>query len=366
MIQGSSPRPGFGIAVPENEIPGWFTHQSKESSIRVQMPSNYLDGDDNGWMGFAACAAFNTYRKSPLFCHFKVDGKEYYPSPMYIGCNSMQALSNHLWLFYLSFDYLKELKEWENESYSDLELSFHSYDQGVKVENCGVRMVNSGHLIVASKEAASSYTPLWKSPTRHLIIARKEAAFSYTPLWQSPTGDLIIASKEAASSYIDSLANSSSYSQWMHDVFFSFRGQHNCNNFTHLHTALGQRGIIRYKRQIECLEKVESRLVRNIKKSGLSIIIFARDYVSTLGFDGFHKIGDFMENIESDTVFPVSTVSCTNKQSKSYTIVLEKYEEDFSEDKEKVQRWMDILTEVAISAGSASSFQLDRNHRKGN
>ena len=158
MIQGSSPRPGFGIAVPGNEIPGWFTHQSKEYSIRVQVPSNYLDG----LMGFAACVAFNAYGKSPLFCHFKVHGKENYPSPMYIGCNSMQALSDHLWLFYLSFDYLKELKERENEAYSELELSFHSYDRGVKVKNCGVRLVNS------------PYTPSWESPTGHLIVASKE------------------------------------------------------------------------------------------------------------------------------------------------------------------------------------------------
>ena len=89
MIQDSSPRPGFGIAVHGNEIPGWFTHQSKESSIKVQVPSNYLDGDDNGWMGLAACVAFRTHGKSALFCHFKVDGKENYPSPMYIGRNSM-------------------------------------------------------------------------------------------------------------------------------------------------------------------------------------------------------------------------------------------------------------------------------------
>jgi hypothetical protein len=203
MIQGSSPRPGFGIVVPGNEIPGWFTHQSKESSIRVQVPSNYLDG----LMGFVASVAFNAYGKSPLFCHFKVHGKENYPSPMYIGCNSMQALSDHLWLFYLSFDYLKELKERENEAYSKLELSFHSYDRGVKVKNCGVRLVNS----------------------------------PYTPSWESPTGHLIVASKEVASSYIDSLANSSSYSQWMHDVFFGFRGEHTSNNFTHLYTARPER-----------------------------------------------------------------------------------------------------------------------------
>jgi hypothetical protein len=324
MIQGSSPRPGFGIAVPGNEIPGWFSHQSKESSIRLQVPSNYLDG----LMGFAACVAFNAYGKSPLFCHFKVHGKENYPSPMYIGCNSMQALSDHLWLFYISFDYLKELKERENESYSELELSFHSYDRGVKVKNCGVRLVNS----------------------------------PYTPSWESPTGHLIVASKEVASSYIDSLANSSSYSQWMHDVFFGFRGEHISNNFTHLYTAPVQRGIIRDDIELKYLRAVESSLLRDIRQSGLSINIFARGYAcSPWWFDELVKIVGFMKKMKSDTVFPVSTVSYNVEQSRvdaqaeSYTIVFDKDEEDFSEDMEKARRWMDILTEVAISSGSESS-----------
>ncbi|KAI9383529.1 hypothetical protein POPTR_013G098550v4 [Populus trichocarpa] len=326
-LQGSSPRPGFSIVVPGNEIPGWFTHQSKESSIRVQVPSNYIDG----WMGFAACVAFSAYGKSPLFCHFKVDGKENYPSPMYIGCNSMQALSDHLWLFYLSFDYLKELKERENEAYTELELSFHSYERGVKVKNCGVRLVNS----------------------------------PYTPSWQSPTGRLIVASKEAASSYIDSLANSS-YCQWMHDVFFSFRGEHTSNNFTHLYTALVQRGIIRGDTELEYLRVIESSLLRDIKESGLSIIKFARDYAcSAWWFDELVKIVGFMKKMKSDTVFPVSAVSYNVEQSRvdaqaeSYTIVFDKDEEDFSEDMEKVRRWMDILTEVAISSGSESSKRVN-------
>ncbi|KAF9670523.1 hypothetical protein SADUNF_Sadunf13G0077900 [Salix dunnii] len=135
-LQGSLPRPGFGIVVPGNDVPDWFNHQSKESSIRVQIPRN-------DWMGFAACVAFSAYGKSPLFCQIKVDGKESYPSPMYIGCNSMQVVSDHLWLFYLSFDYLKDLKEQKNEAFNNLELLFHSYERGVKVKNCGVLTNNS-------------------------------------------------------------------------------------------------------------------------------------------------------------------------------------------------------------------------------
>ncbi|KAJ6369809.1 hypothetical protein OIU76_028122 [Salix suchowensis] len=39
-LQGlSNPRPGFGIVVPVNEIPGWFNHQKKGSSISVEVLS---------------------------------------------------------------------------------------------------------------------------------------------------------------------------------------------------------------------------------------------------------------------------------------------------------------------------------------
>ncbi|KAJ6861080.1 TMV resistance protein N-like [Populus alba x Populus x berolinensis] len=155
-LQGlSNLRPGFGIDVPGNEIPGWFNHQSMGSSISVQVPSCS--------MRFVACVAFNANGESPsLFCHFKVNGRENYPSPMCISCNYIQVLSNHIWLFYLSFDHLKELKEWKHESFSNIELTFHSFQPGVKVKNCGVCLLSSvyitqrpssAHFIVTSKEA---------------------------------------------------------------------------------------------------------------------------------------------------------------------------------------------------------------------
>ncbi|KAB5529822.1 hypothetical protein DKX38_019903 [Salix brachista] len=330
-LQGSLPRPGFGIVVPGNDVPDWFNHQSKESSIRVQIPRT-------DWMGFAACVAFSAYGKSPLFCQFKVDGKESYPSPMYIGCNSMQVVSDHLWLFYLSFDYLKDLKEQKNEAFNNLELSFNSYEQGVKVKNCGVHLVNS----------------------------------SYTPSWQSPIGHLIVASKEAASSYIDSLANSLSYNQWMHDVFCSLRGVHSSNNFTHLYTALIQKGII-HDSELENLRSIESSLLGEIKESGLSVIIFARDYAcSPWWVDELVKIVGFIKKMKPDTVFPVSTVSYNVEQSKvderteSYMIVFEKDEEDFGENKEKVQRWRNILTEVTIPSSESSKRVNDMDWPVGN
>uniref|UniRef100_A0A6N2MA84 TIR domain-containing protein n=1 Tax=Salix viminalis TaxID=40686 RepID=A0A6N2MA84_SALVM len=294
-LQGSLPRPGFGIVVPEMMFQTGLI-------IKVRI----FNRCNTRIMG-AACVAFSAYGKSPLFCHFKVDGKESYPSPMYIGCNSMQAVSDHLWLFYLSFDYLKDLKEQNNKAFSNLELSFHSYERGVKVKNCGVHLVNS----------------------------------PCTPSWQSPTGHLIVASKEAASSYIDSLANSLSYNQWMHDVFCSIRGVYSSNNFTHLYTALVQKAII-HDSELENLRSIESSLLGEIKESGLSVIISARDYAcSPWWFDELIKIVGFIKKMKSYTVFPVSTVSYNVEQSKvderteSYMIVFDKDEEDFGENKEK-------------------------------
>lgn len=152
----------------------------------------------------------------------------------------------------------------------------------------------------------------------------------------------------------------------MHDVFFSFRGEHTSNNFTHLYTTLVQKGIIRGDTELEYLRVIESSLLRDIKESGLSIIIFAIDYAcSAWWFDEVVKIVGFMKKMKSDTVFPVSAVSYNVEQSRvdaqaeSYTIVFDKDEEDFSEDMEKVGRWMDILTEVAISSGSESSKRVN-------
>uniref|UniRef100_A0A2K1XRB3 ADP-ribosyl cyclase/cyclic ADP-ribose hydrolase n=1 Tax=Populus trichocarpa TaxID=3694 RepID=A0A2K1XRB3_POPTR len=305
-LQGlSNPRPGFGVAVPGNKIPGWFNHQSKGSSISVQVPS---------WsMGFAACVAFSANGESPsLFCHFKANGRENYPSPMCISCNSIQVLSDHIWLFYLSFDHLKELKEWKHESFSNIELSFHSFQPGVKVKNCGVCLLSSLYI-----------TP--RPSSAHFIVT----------------------SKEAASSYKASLAFSSSYHQWMANVFPVIRA-----------ADQARRLIFPFGKEREKVMAIRSRLFEAIEESGLSIIIFARDCASLPWcFEELVKIVGFMDEMRSDIVFPVS---CDVKQSKihdqteSYTIVFDKIGKSLRENEEKVQRWMDILNEVEISSGSKS------------
>ena len=302
-----NPRPGFGIAVPGNEIPGWFNHQSKGSSISVQVPS---------WsMGFVACVAFSANGESPsLSCHFKANGRENYPSSMSISCNSIQVLADHIWLFYLSFDHLKELKEWKHESFSNIELTFHSFQPGVKMKNCGVCLLSSVYI-----------TP--RPSSAHFIVT----------------------SKEAASSFKASLAFSSSYHQWKANVFPS-------NAVTYLKSDPALRFIVPTEKEPEKVMAIRSRLFEAIEESGLSIVIFSRDYASLLWcFEELVKIVGFMDEMRSNTVFPVSydvEQSKIDDQIESCTIVFDKNEENLRENKEKVQRWMDILNEVEISSVS--------------
>ncbi|KAF9663901.1 hypothetical protein SADUNF_Sadunf17G0100300 [Salix dunnii] len=148
-LQGlSNPRPGFGITIPGNEIPGWFNYQKKGSSINMEVHS---------WsLGFVAYVAFSAYCESPsLYYHVKANGRENYLLLMGISCNSIQVLSDHLWLFYISFDYLKEVKEWQHESFSNIELSFHSSER-VNVKNCGVLLLYSLHTPLSSQSSFSN------------------------------------------------------------------------------------------------------------------------------------------------------------------------------------------------------------------
>uniref|UniRef100_A0A2K1R7Q7 ADP-ribosyl cyclase/cyclic ADP-ribose hydrolase n=1 Tax=Populus trichocarpa TaxID=3694 RepID=A0A2K1R7Q7_POPTR len=318
----SNPRTGFGIAVPGNEIPGWFNHQSKGSSISVQVPS---------WsMGFVACVAFSAYGERPLRCDFKANGRENYPSLMCISCNSIQVLSDHIWLFYLSFDYLKELKEWQHESFSNIELSFHSYERRVKVKNCGVCLLSSLYI---------------------------------TP--QPSSAHFIVTSKEAASSYKASLTFSSSYHQWKANVFPGIRVTDTSNGVSYLKSDRSRRFIIPVEKEPEKVMAIRSRLFEAIEESGLSIIIFSRDCASLPWcFGELVKIVGFMDEMRLDTVFPVSydvEQSKIDDQTESYKIVFDKNEENFRENKEKVQRWMNILSEVEISSRSRS---LKRNGKR--
>jgi hypothetical protein len=110
------------------------------------------------------------------------------------------------------------------------------------------------------------------------------------------------------------------------------------------------------EKEPEKVMAIRSRLFEAIEESGLSIIIFASDWASLPWcFGELVKIVGFMNEMRLDTVFPVSydvKQSKIDDQKESYTIVFDKIGKDVRENEEKVQRWMDILSEVEISSGS--------------
>ncbi|KAJ6861068.1 hypothetical protein NC651_037215 [Populus alba x Populus x berolinensis] len=139
----------------------------------------------------------------------------------------------------------------------------------------------------------------------------------------------------------------------MTSVFPSIRAVDTSNAITYLKSDLARRFIIPVRKEPEKVMAIRSRLFEAIEESGLSIIIFARDCASLPWcFNELVKIFGFMDEMRSDTVFPVYydvEESKIDDQTESYTIVFDKNEENFRENEEKVQRWMDILNKVEVS-----------------
>jgi hypothetical protein len=162
-----------------------------------------------------------------------------------------------------------------------------------------------------------------------------------------PSAHFIVTSKETASSYKASLALSSSYHQWKASVFPGIRV-----------ADRAQRFIVPVGKEPGKVMAIRSRLFEAIEESGLSIVIFVGDCASLPWcFEELVKIVGFMDEMRSDTVFPVSydvEQSEMDDQTKSYTIVFDKSEENFRENEEKVPRWMNILSAVEISSVTRS------------
>uniref|UniRef100_A0A6N2L2A3 ADP-ribosyl cyclase/cyclic ADP-ribose hydrolase n=1 Tax=Salix viminalis TaxID=40686 RepID=A0A6N2L2A3_SALVM len=313
-------RPGFGIVVPGNEIPGWFNHQKKGSSISVEV---------HGWsMGFVAFVAFSASGESPsLFCHLKAN----------------------------------EIKEWQHESFSNIELSFHSSER-VKVKNCGLVLlysIQSSACMTESIEEDDVYCGSSMPDNQRMkddihvirdVSIEEDDVYcgSSMPDNQRMQDDIHVI--RDVSSEEDDVSGGSirrPNNQRMQDDIPVIRGVDISNAFTHLSTAPALRGTIPNDKELEKVMAIRSRLLKAIEESGLSVIIFARDCASlTWCFDELVKMVGFVDEIRPDTVFPVSydvQQSMIDDQTGWYRIVFDKDEEHFKV-KVKVERWISILT----------------------
>ncbi|KAM5551801.1 hypothetical protein ABKV19_026582 [Rosa sericea] len=159
MYQGiSNSRETFQIVIPGSNIPEWFSHQSVGCSVSVSLPAHW---NNSRVLGFSLCAVFvlhehhqvdklyidefKTFNATHhLVCCLKLDGRElevYGRQPAFRFSEEFcKVKSDHLWLLYVSRDKYFGTERWPN-SCSQFEFLFETRGPGLKVKECGVRLI---------------------------------------------------------------------------------------------------------------------------------------------------------------------------------------------------------------------------------
>ena len=149
-------------------------------------------------------------------------------------------------------------------------------------------------------------------------------------------------------------SSSSSY-RCDYDVFLSFRGEDTRNNFTsHLYKALCDQGFNTFiDNDLQRGEKISLELLKTIKLSMISIVVFSKNYASSTWC--LNELVQIFEcRSKGQLVLPIFykvSPSEIRKQDGEFGIALAKHEEKFKDDIEKVQRWRTTLTEAANLSG---------------
>ncbi|XP_016754340.1 disease resistance protein RPV1 isoform X2 [Gossypium hirsutum] len=152
-------------------------------------------------------------------------------------------------------------------------------------------------------------------------------------------------------------STSSSISKKKYDVFLSFRGEDTRNNFTdHLYDALKRSGIVTFRDdpKLEAGEEIAPELFNAIQQSWCSVIVFSETYA----FSGWclEELSEIIQqkNVNGHKVFPIFChvdPSDLRKQKEKVEEAFAKHEERYKEDKDKIQKWRNALTQVANIKG---------------
>ncbi|XP_040936023.1 disease resistance protein RPV1-like isoform X2 [Gossypium hirsutum] len=159
-------------------------------------------------------------------------------------------------------------------------------------------------------------------------------------------------------------STSSSISRKKYDVFLSFRGEDTRNNFTdHLYDALSRSGIVTFRddSKLEVGEEIAPELFTAIQQSWCSIIVFSQTYAfSSWCLEELAEIVK-QKNDMGHKVFPIFynvDPSDLRKQKEKVEEAFAKHEERYKEDRDKIQRWRNALTQVANIKG----WHLNNRH----
>ncbi|KAK8329879.1 hypothetical protein V6Z12_A11G355800, partial [Gossypium hirsutum] len=160
------------------------------------------------------------------------------------------------------------------------------------------------------------------------------------------------------------LSTSSSISRKKYDVFLSFRGEDTRKSFTdHLYDALNRTGIVTFRDdpKLEAGEEIAPELLKAIQQSWCSVIVFSETYA--LSGWCLEELAEIVKQKKGKThkVFPIFyhvDPSDLRKQKGKVEEAFAKHEERYKEDKDKIQKWRNALTEVA----NISGWHLNNRH----
>ncbi|XP_061361224.1 TMV resistance protein N-like [Gastrolobium bilobum] len=142
-------------------------------------------------------------------------------------------------------------------------------------------------------------------------------------------------------------------------VFLSFRGEDTRKGFTdHLCASLERKGITTFRddKDLERGQVISQELLKAIEESMFAITILSPNYASsTWCLDELQKIVECNNNknlrLAIMPVFYGVDPSDVRHQRGSYEEAFKKHEENFQQDREKVQRWRDALRHAASHSG---------------
>ena len=160
---------------------------------------------------------------------------------------------------------------------------------------------------------------------------------------------------------------SSSTQKWDYDVFLSFRGKDTRHGFTgHLYQALCDKGFKTFvdNEDLQRGEEISAELIKAIKSSMISIIIFSQNYASsTWCLEELTEIIECKKN--GQRVLPVFykvDPSEVRRHKGSFGSALTTHEKKFENNREKVLRWREALYEAANLSGWHYEDRYVSNH----
>ncbi|KAM5584378.1 disease resistance protein RPV1 [Rosa sericea] len=175
----------FQIVIPGSRIPEWFDHRSFESSLIVDLLPGW---NKSTFLGFVLCAGFvlhepcqvdkldfhqfETFNATHhLVCCLKLNGRELEVNgkqPAFRFSKQLcQVDSDHLWIFYVSRDKYFGTDWWHN-SWSQLEFLFQTRGPGLKVKECGVRLIYEQDVQELNQKMIQSISRM--SPCEDILI----------------------------------------------------------------------------------------------------------------------------------------------------------------------------------------------------